>query len=546
MPNESEDRPANWLDDELRRWEQADLLSDYLSAEYEHQVSRGHPQRHFVLNIDAPWGYGKTFFLNNWQKDLRDRHHVVLRYDAWANDFTQDPLLSFLSEIGPQLLEQLKETPGGGPSPHPNTLRRAKFINASKQLLKNAGPSVSSRLITAGISTMLVGFPFPVDVTSSDTPDDSGNVSKASDNNFSRSFQNALQSGLDQMVDQSTSKIFEAEHSRSAAVREFKESLEGVIEGIQEEAAGGQENRFKLPIFIMIDELDRCRPDFTIELIECVKHIFSVSDIYFVFASDGIQLQAALEGTYGSKFDAEIYFNRIFTREVNLREPDNRRFAMALIREYDLPDTREDDDLKLVRYSLAGDEQKPRLSEDIRVVADSFALTLRAQHQMVGAFNTILRARHHRGLQTFCIPLLVMIAIWQHNKARFREMSRSVADYKAVSTLENLYSIVFPERLKNYSFHTPNLVPGLDRYHSPQKANVVYCLTSFLSCSLQSPYTEASGNQGGDPSIARAQTQSEPKPEYTLRLKAEMVKMQSEHVERNWLLDYFDQVMMLG
>tara|TARA_Y100001968_G_C18861556_1_gene482850 strand:+ start:248 stop:565 length:318 start_codon:yes stop_codon:yes gene_type:complete len=89
-----------------------------LKQEYEFLIERSERsdtagvelrRRHFVLNIDSPWGYGKTFFLDRWKTDLENEDYLVLTFNAWENDYSKDPLLSFLSEISSQLAQKLKD-----------------------------------------------------------------------------------------------------------------------------------------------------------------------------------------------------------------------------------------------------------------------------------------------------------------------------------------------------------------------------------------------------------------------------------------------------
>ena len=43
-----------------------------------------------VLAIDAPWGEGKTTFINWWAKDLATSHSVIL-FNAFKSDFMCEP-----------------------------------------------------------------------------------------------------------------------------------------------------------------------------------------------------------------------------------------------------------------------------------------------------------------------------------------------------------------------------------------------------------------------------------------------------------------------
>ncbi|WP_081764293.1 P-loop NTPase fold protein [Sphingobium sp. Ant17] len=66
------------------------------------------------------------------------------------------------------------------------------------------------------------------------------------------------------------------------------------------------------PIFVVVDELDRCRPDYAIALLESIKHLFDVPGVVFVIALHGRQLTASIEAVYGAKFDATAYLRRFF------------------------------------------------------------------------------------------------------------------------------------------------------------------------------------------------------------------------------------------
>ena len=73
----------------------------------------------------------------------------------------------------------------------------------------------------------------------------------------------------------------------------------------------------------IIDELDRCRPTFAIELLERVKHIFDVPNIVFVFGINRAELVKSLESIYG-EIDAGTYLRRFFDMEFVLPEPTAR------------------------------------------------------------------------------------------------------------------------------------------------------------------------------------------------------------------------------
>src|SRR5690606_33038946 len=67
-------------------------------------------------------------------------------------------------------------------------------------------------------------------------------------------------------------------------VEEFRNKLKQLVDLVsQGQASADSEGTEKTgPLFIFIDELDRCRPLFALELLEALKHLFSIEGIVFV------------------------------------------------------------------------------------------------------------------------------------------------------------------------------------------------------------------------------------------------------------------------
>ena len=84
-------------------------------------------------------------------------------------------------------------------------------------------------------------------------------------------------------------------------------------------------------MIVMIDELDRCRPTYAIELLEVAKHLFSVDHIVFVLAINRTELAHSIQAIYGDRFDAEGYLRRFFDIDFQLPEPDRDAFLEAML-----------------------------------------------------------------------------------------------------------------------------------------------------------------------------------------------------------------------
>jgi hypothetical protein len=82
-------------------------------------------------------------------------------------------------------------------------------------------------------------------------------------------------------------------------------------------------------MYVFIDELDRCRPTYAIELLETVKHLFEIKGIVFVIATNTDQLQHSIKVVYGQGFDANRYLYRFFQRTYTLKMPDMEKFILS-------------------------------------------------------------------------------------------------------------------------------------------------------------------------------------------------------------------------
>lgn len=69
---------------------------------------------------------------------------------------------------------------------------------------------------------------------------------------------------------------------------------------------------------IFIDELDRCRPEFAVKVLEQAKTLFQQDNIVVVYSTDISQLAYSLEGIYGTNFDGTKYLERFYDKRIEL------------------------------------------------------------------------------------------------------------------------------------------------------------------------------------------------------------------------------------
>ena len=132
---------------------------------------------------------------------------------------------------------------------------------------------------------------------------------------------------LDVVLEQFADKTFD-EYSRQG---EKKNKLKAALRELSEKIKADTGH----PLVFIIDELDRCRPTFAIELLERVKHIFDIPDMIFVFGINRNELCSSIRSVYG-EIDADTYLRRFFDMEFLLPDIDSKDFCKRLIGQYQL------------------------------------------------------------------------------------------------------------------------------------------------------------------------------------------------------------------
>lgn len=307
--------------DRLDRARYAEFLTNYLAAEGK--------QRNYVLNLNAEWGAGKTWFIKRWYMELK-AHYPTVYIDAWQQDFSDDPLLTVISSI----IDQLKMI-AGKENPIPEGMRQrllGLFKVGGKLALKAA-------IKKAGLE----------------------------EDDFSLEGDDA-----NQLVDALCSN----QKERYESIQYLKQEIRQWVEG----AVGLSEGELNYPAFILIDELDRCCPSYAVEMLETIKHIFYIKGVVFVLATDTEQLQHAIKVIYGEGFHASAYLRRFFRRQFALKEISKASF----IESYMTIDDASCEHL-FPRFKTISE-----FSFLLSVLADAFGLQLRDIEQYIDKVNAAI------------------------------------------------------------------------------------------------------------------------------------------------------------
>jgi len=338
-----------WESDCLNRKDEGKFLIHYLLKRYEQNK-----EKPFVLNLNAEWGFGKTYFLENLKLELEEKHHPVVYFDAWKNDYTKDPLLAFISEVDNSLKEYFKV----------DSKTYKVFKGAIKSIAPKLLSSVSKKLV--GVSLDELEEVIEDEKISKEIEDNSEMIEKSASTFVLKSAENALKNH--QVIKKS--------------IGSFKSNMTLLLDEISK-----VEDK-KLPLFILIDELDRCRPSYAIELLENIKHLFDIKSIIFIVATDSKQLSHSINAIYGNEFESQRYLKRFFDQEYTLRTPDSYEYSYYLFEQYGLLNNEllyspleeeyyKDKNLEVQLFSLYADFFKlvPRDINQVMIVLSAIILT---------------------------------------------------------------------------------------------------------------------------------------------------------------------------
>jgi len=278
-----------WDDDILGRKQDADILRRFLIKQLEVREANGMGNT-YVLNLDSQWGGGKTFFLKRFKCELEKHGHVAAYVDAWASDHADDPLIAVFSEVKAQLEEVAEQN---------DVLDK---IQTSIKPVKASVGKIVTKVSVGALKQIIRKY-----VGEGDGEE-------------------VLEALGEEVVGALGDEVIGAFEETMSSIDAFKKELENLFRVVVSEA-GKQP-----PVFILIDELDRCRPNYAVSLLERVKHLFSVEGVVFIIATDTEQLAHAVSGTYGSSFNGARYLKRFFERTYRFQPVSIDRFVKEQFR----------------------------------------------------------------------------------------------------------------------------------------------------------------------------------------------------------------------
>ena len=230
--------------------------------------------------IDGGWGTGKTEFCQKLVRLMQQYPNFQPVYiDAFRSDHSGEPLLALLAEI---IKACTPEDTDGQPSE-----KRKSFTN---RIAKVAG---------FGIKTIFKAA--------------MGHVLKQNTDDLAEELQQIMND------DQEARSVAETVTDTANIIANH--TIDVTVEALLKEQIEAEKNLETLkscmkelaadkPIILFIDELDRCRPDYAVDMLEVIKHVFDVENVKVVLVTNTKQLRAAINHRYGMEVDAQKYLDK--------------------------------------------------------------------------------------------------------------------------------------------------------------------------------------------------------------------------------------------
>tara|TARA_R110001606_G_scaffold193488_1_gene341170 strand:- start:310 stop:1725 length:1416 start_codon:yes stop_codon:yes gene_type:complete len=238
------------------------------------------------MAIDGDWGIGKTVFCHRLIKKIKESGKLNCVYiDAFRADHVDDPLITIISEIGKMVVKKEGQR------------KLNSFISNAKPFLRTATKTLGKAAVSIAL--------------------------KQSTDEITEGYDKEVEALTGASIDASIDLIIRDKINAEKNLGTLQDALEEVTKNKE--------------LVILIDELDRCRANFAIDMLETIKHIFTSKRVKIVIVANSSQLEAAFRHRYGSNDHTKNYFEKFYKYKHSLpleKTPHYRKISVTTTHSY--------------------------------------------------------------------------------------------------------------------------------------------------------------------------------------------------------------------
>lgn len=370
-----------WASDLFSRRAEAELLIRYIDAVAARQPLR-EDKKGYTISVDADYGIGKSFFLRRLSEHLSIDHAVAF-VDAWHDDLADEPLIAIVSTLKEAL--------------EPYIVADAAVRHRWDAIAAKTGEVakiVTKGFIKKGLGLLITGAAVEAaELVMSEVPEEAADVLDEAGRDAGAAAFDAFDKADPATLIGERIASFEA---GKKAVDDLKSQLAHLVEMLSSKEV-------ELPIVIIVDELDRCRPTYAIKLLEEAKHLFDVLGVVFIFGMHADQLAHSVSGAYGPGFDGRAYLRRFIDREYTLPYPALEPLVQNIIQARGI-------DAKRLEFPRVLGEGQVKPPEMVARYMRAYGLSARDAYGVMDILETSLAVT---GTATLFMPLLLPLIFGQ-------------------------------------------------------------------------------------------------------------------------------------
>lgn len=222
--------------------------------------------------VDGAWGSGKSFVMDMFEKQAKDigqegttlSRYLVFHYNCWEYDYYEEPLIAIVITM----LDAIDKSVN---------LLDSKTKTQIKEILKNIAKGFGKKVIETIEEKTGVNIQETVETVSKGLQ----GAKKEVKNDFD-------------------------------PYDDFKKSLKNLQKAVASLSANQT-------VIFVVDELDRCLPEYAIKVLERLHHLFTgIPDVQVILSIDKKQLEHTVRQIYGPKTDVDRYLAKFINFSLHL------------------------------------------------------------------------------------------------------------------------------------------------------------------------------------------------------------------------------------
>jgi len=198
-----------------------------------------------VCLLDGRWGSGKSTFVKQWAAELRKAGRPAVYFDAFASDYIESPFEAIAAAF-------VQEAARSGKTKSSDF---RKFLSKASSV----GVMVSGVAAKAGVKAATLG------------------IVGSSELKALGEMKDAILDDVSTVAEKAVEGMLESHAKTAEKFNQLHQSLAKLPDLLSKESSDKNNH-----LIIFIDELDRCRPDFSLGILETLKHFFRADRLHFV------------------------------------------------------------------------------------------------------------------------------------------------------------------------------------------------------------------------------------------------------------------------